>query len=140
MSSRRTRTPFLSLTEGPPRMNGSPTDAQSKALEFISSSNSYLLVATIALLAWVAAGVEFSSEGLRLAATACLTLSVAFGIATLALVPLVQEARRPGQSNFDVEVRFSLLGRRALRLKAVLLPQHLLLLAGVVLYAVGMID
>jgi hypothetical protein len=118
-------------------MNGQTTDAQTKALEFVSNANSYLLLATIALLGWVASGVEFSTDALRLAATACLTVSIVFGVATLALIPLVQEARRPGQSNFDVAVRFSPLGR--LRLKAVLLPQHLLLLAGIVLYAVGTI-
>ena len=43
--------------------------------------------------------VEFSNDGLRVASMACLTLSVIFGVATLALIPLVQEARRPGQSN-----------------------------------------
>lgn len=120
-------------------MNGLPTDAQTKALEFVSSANNFVLLATIALLAWVASGVEFSNEGLRLAAMACLTMSVAFGVATLALVPLVQEARRPGQSNFDVEVRFTLFGPRSSRLKAVLLPQLLLLLAGLILYVLGMI-
>ena len=120
-------------------MNGSGTDAQTKALEFVSGANNYVLLATLALLAWVASGVEFSTEALRLAAMACLSVSAAFGVATLALIPLVQEARRPGQSNFDVEVQFSLFGRRRSRLKAVLLPQHLLLIAGVILYAVGMI-
>ncbi len=121
-------------------MNGPPTDAQTKALEFVSSANSYVLLATIALLAWVASGVEFSTEALRFAAMACLTVSVAFGIATLALIPLVQETRRPGQSNFDVDVSFSLFGRRSCRLKTVLLPQHLLLLAGLIFYVLGMIN
>jgi hypothetical protein len=50
---------------------------------------------------------------------------VVFGVATLALIPLVQEARRPGQSNFEVEARFMLLGRRGARLKSALLPQYL---------------
>lgn len=120
-------------------MNGQGTDPQTKALEFVSSANSYVLLATIALLAWVASGVEFSTDALRLAAMACLTISIVFGVATLALIPLVQEARRPGQSNFDVVVQFSLLGQRRSRLKAVLLPQHLLLLAGIILYALGMV-
>ncbi len=120
-------------------MNGQATDPQTKALEFVSSANSYVLLATIALLAWVASGVEFSTDALRLAAMACLTISIVFGVATLALIPLVQEARRPGQSNFDVVAQFSLLGQRRSRLKAVLLPQHLLLLAGIILYALGMV-
>ena len=121
-------------------MNGLPSDAQAKALEFVNSASSYVLLATIALLAWVASGVEFSNDGLRVASMACLTLSVIFGIATLALIPLVQEARRPGQSNFEAEARYSLFGRRSLRLKSVLLPQYVLLLLGVGFYIAGMID
>jgi len=121
-------------------MNEIPSDGLTKALEFVNSASTYVLLATIALTAWVASGVEFSSEGLRVSAMACLTLSALFGVATLALVPLVQETRRPGQSNFDVEARFLLFGRRSLRLKAVLLPQYLLLLAGLILYVIGMVD
>jgi hypothetical protein len=120
-------------------MNGPSGDAQTRALEFISRANNFILLANIALLAWVSSGVEFSAEWLRLTAMACLTLSVVFGIGTLALIPLVQEARRPGQSNFDVDVHFALFGVRRSRLKAVLLPQYLLLLAGLVLYVVGMV-
>jgi hypothetical protein len=118
-------------------MNGNPSDAQTKALEFVNSASTYVLLATMALLAWVASGVEFSNDVLRLPSVACLTLSVVFGVATLALVPLVQEARRPGQSNFDVEARFSLAGTRSMRLKAMLVPQYLFLLAGLVLYVIG---
>ena len=121
-------------------MNGLPTDAPTKALEFVNNASCYALFATIALLAWVSSGVEFADQALRLAAMACLTLSVVFGVATLALIPLVQEMRRPGQSNFDVEARFSLLGQRSSRLKAVMLPQYLLLLAGLIFYVIGMID
>jgi hypothetical protein len=121
-------------------MNGPPADAPTKALEFVSNANSYTLLAAIALLAWVASGVEFSNDNLRLASMACLTVSVAFGVGTLALIPLVQEARRPGQSNFDVEARFLLFGRRSARLKSVMLPQYVLLLGGLILYVVGMIE
>jgi hypothetical protein len=115
-------------------------DAQTKALEFVSSAASYTLLANIALLAWVASGVEFSNETLRLIAMGCLTLSVVFGVGTLALVPLVQEGRRPGQSNFDVDAQFNLFGRRGMRLKTMLLPQYLLLALGVVAYIAGMVD
>ena len=66
-------------------MNGPPSDAQAKALEFVNSASSYVLLATIALLAWVASGVEFSNDSLRIAAMACLTLSVVFGVVTLSL-------------------------------------------------------
>ena len=71
---------------------------------------------------------------------ACLALSVVFGVATLALIPLVQEGRRPGQSNFEVDARYTLFGRRTLRLKSVLMPQYLLLLLGIGFYIGGMID
>ncbi len=121
-------------------MNGLPPDAQTKALEFVHQTVSYTLLATIALLAWVASGVEFANQGLRLAAMACLTISIVYGVATLSLVPLVQEMRRPGQSNFEVEARYSLFGRRSSRLKAVMLPQYILLLGGIILYVAGMIE
>jgi hypothetical protein len=121
-------------------MNGLPPDAQTKALEFVNQAASLTLLATIALLAWVASGVEFSSQALRLAAMACLLMSIIYGIATLALIPLVQEARRPGQSNFEVEARYALFGRRTSRLKAVMLPQYVLLIAGLILYVAGMVD
>lgn len=121
-------------------MNGLPPDAHTKALEFVHQAASYTLLATIALLAWVASGVEFSNQGLRLAAMACLMMSIIYGVASLALIPLIQEARRPGQSNFEVEARYALFGRRTSRLKAVMLPQSVLLIAGLILYLVGMID
>jgi|GEM_PF-1782241 uncharacterized membrane protein len=121
-------------------MNGVPPDAHTKALEFVNQGCIFALVVTIALLAWVASGVDFSNQMLRLAAMVCLTLSVVYGVAALALIPLIQEARRPGQSNFDVDARYRLFGRRSLRLKSVLMPQYLLLLIGVIVFAAGMAD
>lgn len=117
-----------------------PLDAQTKALEFVHQASLFTLIITIALLAWVASGVEFSSDGLRFGAMGCLTLSVVSGVGTLAVIPLVAEARRPGQSNFDVAPAFQLFGRRTVRLKATMLPQYALLLGGVILYVVGMVD
>lgn len=116
-----------------------PVDPQTKALEFVNQASCLVLIATIALLAWVASGVEFSNDSLRFGAMGCLTLSVVFGVGTLTLVPLVQETRRPGQSNFDVAPSFLLFGRRSARLKTALLPQYALLLAGIILYVIGMI-
>jgi hypothetical protein len=120
-------------------MNG-PLDPQTKALEFVSQANSFTLIANIALLAWVASGVEFSNETLRISSMICLTLAVVFSVCTLSLIPLVQEGRRPGQSNFDVEARFLLFGPRSARLKAAMLPQYGFLLAGLILYIAGMIS
>src|ERR1700732_5078007 len=121
-------------------MNGIPTDAPTKALEFVNGASTYVLLATIALLAWVASGVVFANDGFRVAAMPTLPLAPVFGVATLSLIPLVTEARRPGQSNFDVETNFLLFGRRGARLKTMLLPQYLLLLAGLILYVIGMIS
>jgi len=121
-------------------MNGPPIDPQGKALEFVSQANSFTLIANIALLAWVASIVEPSNETLRIASMVCLTSAVVFGVGTLALIPLVQEARRPGQSNFDVEARFLMFGRRSARLKATMLPQYAFLLAGLILFVAGMIS
>jgi len=120
-------------------MNGTPSDAATRALEFVASASTYLALATLALLAWVASGVEFGNDALRVAAMVCLALSIVCGVGTLALVPIVQEARRPGQSNFAVETPFLLFGRRGARLSTTLIPQYLLLLAGVILYVIGMI-
>jgi len=117
-----------------------PADPQTKALEFVSQASTLTLIATMALLAWVASGVEFANDGLRFGAMGCLTLSIIFGVGTLSLIPLVQEARRPGQSNFDVTPSFALAGRRSARLRTVMLPQYALLLAGLILYVVGMIS
>ncbi|HUC50900.1 MAG TPA: hypothetical protein VMA30_16090 [Xanthobacteraceae bacterium] len=121
-------------------MNGVPSDPQTKALEFVAQGCIFTLVVTIALLAWVASGVDFSNEIPRVGAMLCLTSSVVCGVASLALVPLVQEARKPGQSNFDVDARYRLFGGRSLRLKSVLLPQYVSLLLGIGFYISGMID
>ena len=120
-------------------MNGTGSDAATRALEFVASASTYLLLATLALLAWVASGVEFGNDRLRVASMACLALSIVFGVGTLALIPLVQEARRSGQSNYAVETPFLLFGRRGVRLPTTLIPQYLLLLAGVILYVIGMV-
>jgi 4-hydroxybenzoate polyprenyltransferase len=121
-------------------MNGVLPDPQTKALEFVAQGCIFTLIVTIALLAWVASGVDFSNEIPRVGAMLWLTVSVVYGVASLALIPLVQEARKPGQSNFDVDARYWLFGRRSLRLKSVLMPQYLSLLLGIVFYIAGMID
>lgn len=121
-------------------MNGQAVDAQTKALEFFKDVSLYLLIVTMLLLAWIASGVEFSSDVLRLCSMFSLLLSIVFGVCTLALIPLVQETRRPGQSNFDVWAKFRLFGDNSFSLKATALPQYVLLVAGVVFYTVGMIE
>lgn len=121
-------------------MNGVPPDAHNKALEFVNQACTFTLIATLALLAWVASAVDFAIQDLRVATIACLLISSICGVASLSLVPLIQEARRPGQSNFEAQAHYSLFGRRSLRLKSVLLPQYVLLIAALILFAAGMID
>jgi hypothetical protein len=121
-------------------MNGQPIDGATRALDYVSRASTFVLIATMVLLAWVASGVEFANEGLRYASMACLTMSVVFGIATLSLIPVIQEVRRSGQSNFEVDAPFLLFGQRSARLKSMLLPQYALLLAGLLLYVIGMMD
>lgn len=121
-------------------MNGVPPDVHTKALEFVNQACIVTLIATIALLAWIASGVDFANQGLRVATMACLLISIVYGVASLTLIPLIQEARRPGQSNFEAQGRYSLFGRRTSRLKSVLMPQYVLLIVGLVLYVAGMID
>jgi hypothetical protein len=128
---------YLHHLFGSDAMNGPPSDVQTKALEFVNNASTYLLLATMALLAWVASGVEFSNDALRLPTLVCLALSAVCGVVALSLMPLIQETRRPGQSNFDVEARFLMFGWRGLRLKSMLLPQYMLLLSGLVLYVIG---
>src|ERR1700692_119475 len=121
-------------------MNGLPTGPQSKALEFVNNTSTYALLVTLALLAWVASGVEFANDSFRLVSMLSLALSVVFGIATLALISLVQETSRAGQSNFDVEPQVFFFGRRSLRQKTTLLPQYAFMLLGIILYPGGMVD
>ena len=75
-------------------MNGLPGDAQTKALEFVNSTSTYLLLATLALLAWVASGVEFSNDLLRIPALACLALSA--GLRAFHAVRSCRSSRRRG--------------------------------------------
>jgi hypothetical protein len=116
-------------------MDGS-ADAQTKALEFFKDWSNYLLVTTVAALGWVASGKDFPISGLMAWCIWSLALSAIFGIFTLALIPLVQEQRdEASTSNYQVRASFWWCGR--LRLMYVCFPQHVLFIAGIVLYAAG---
>ena len=77
-------------------MNGPPPDPQTKALEFVSQANSYTLIATIALLAWVASGVEFSNETLRRILDGLRSPCGRVRVCTLSLIPLVAGSAAAG--------------------------------------------
>ena len=114
------------------------SDKLTKALNFFKDWSNYLLVTTVAALGWVGKGAEFSSHSLKLWCIWLFALSVVFGIFTLALIPLVQEQRTTQGSNYDVDAQFRVLfWTRRLRLKRVCLPQHVLFLAGIIVYAWG---
>jgi hypothetical protein len=67
LAPRQCRTDDLLSPREIRRMNGPPTDAQTKALEFVNSASTYLLIATMALLAWQATEVELTTPGFRFA-------------------------------------------------------------------------
>ena len=65
------------------------TDAKTKALEFFKDWSNYLVVATVAAAGWVATGnIDLSSAWVRAVCILAFSLSIAFGILTLALIPL----------------------------------------------------
>lgn len=121
------------------------TDPQTKALEFFKDWSNYLLVTTVAAVGWVAGKdhADFCSPGLQAICIVAFTLSIVFGILTLALVPLVQEQRKGDKSNYEVEVVYEKFWAAdqagACRLKTLCFPQHAFFLLGVVVFAAGTI-
>src|SRR5262249_37403106 len=115
-----------------------------KALEFFKDWTNYLLVTTVAVLSWIASAAHpiFSSSVARAACLVAFALSIVFGIFTLALIPLVQEARQTNTattitSNYSIHGEFWLFGPRRLRLKSVCFPQHVFFLFGIVVFVIG---
>jgi hypothetical protein len=119
------------------------TDPKTKALEFFKDWSNYLLVTTVAAVGWIG-GTDyvFSSAWTRAVCILAFSLSVVFGILTLALIPLVQEQRTlQHASNYDVPARYRDWsgGERVCRLKSLCFPQHLLFLLGILAFALGTI-
>ena len=99
-----------------------------------------MLVTTVAALGWVATkGVVFWSPCIKLICVGSLALSVIFAVFTLALVPLVEEQRRPYESIYLVKAKWSWGPPKGLRLRCVCLPQHIFFIVGVLAYAIGTI-
>jgi hypothetical protein len=58
---------------------------------------------------------------------------------TLALIPIIQEQRRPQQSNYDVEATFDFIVGGKCRLKSVCYPQHIFFICGIIAFTIGTI-
>jgi hypothetical protein len=122
-------------------MNELGADTKTTALAFFKDWSNYLLVTTVAALGWVAsADIAFSSAWVRAVCIFSFALSIAFGILTLAIIPLVEEQRKLGhQSIYDVVVEYQLTRgwHGFCRLKSLCFPQHILFLLGVAAFALG---
>ena len=121
--------------------NMAPKDEVKQRLAALNSFkdwSNYLLVTTVAALGWV---VKYPTEFGRAWIIGFLGSSIVFGIFTLALIPLVAEGVTAGKSFYDVKGKFKLLflwgPERTVRLKAVCWPQHVLFLAGIIMYTIA---
>jgi hypothetical protein len=137
-------------------------DQQLKAIELFQDWSNVLLATTTIALGWVAGEASFRNRVLRAACVALLTLSICFGVVTLALLPIIAGQLRFGgvrtvteldakkrQSDpaaapwsfYDQQAGFRVLGEstatRWLRVKHVCWFQHAFFLAGIVVYAIG---
>lgn len=112
------------------------TERHTKALEFFKDWSNALLVTTVAATGWVVQYGGGLTHWMKAASIGSLALAVMFGIFTLALIPLVQEQRKPDQSIYDVQAKFRGWPYRC-KLKQVCFWQHILFLAGIGLYAAG---
>jgi hypothetical protein len=128
-----------------PRDNGDAmddTEQALKALEFFKDWSNYLLVTTVAALGW--ASTEKASLTSARAKQLCIWLfvfSIACGIFTLAMIPLVAQQTDGMRSIFSEGVTFNLLWLwfevGPITLKWVCWPQHLFFMFGVIVYAWG---
>jgi hypothetical protein len=109
-----------------------------KPLEFFKDWSNYLLVTTVAALGWITTdNVEFWSPTVKLLCIWCFALSIVFAMLTLALIPLIEEQRLADQSIYGVRAKCWVCGSNGRTLRSMCLPQHILFIFGVLLYAVG---
>lgn len=109
------------------------------ALGFFKDWSNFMLVTSSAALGWVAkTGTQLPTKELIVI---CLGLSVMFAVFTLGLIPLVAEKIGPDtKSIYDIKAEFKVLWlwsgfKLSLPLKAVCWPQHVLFIAGILIYA-----
>ncbi len=110
-----------------------------QALGFFKDWSNFMLVTSSAALGWVAkTGTGLVAKD---AIVICLGLSVMFAVFTLGLIPLVAEKIEPKTNSiYEVKAEFRLLWlwsgiKVSLPLKAVCWPQHVLFIAGILIYA-----
>lgn len=116
-------------------------DVRLVALGFFKDWSNYLLVTSVAALGWVSTKPLGITNWVHTASVVCLAVAIAFGIFTLAMIPLVAQQMKYEAAFYDVRVRTSplLVGELRFRIKAVCWPQHVAFIAGIVLYAYGVV-
>jgi hypothetical protein len=115
-----------------------------KALEYFKDWSNYLLVTTVAALGWVASKDSGLHDWAKPWCVGAFGLSALFAILTLAVIPRVGEQLTDKTASiYDVEPSFKPLwfewSEISVKLKCVCWPQHVLFMAGVVLFALGCI-
>jgi hypothetical protein len=114
-------------------------------LDFFKDWSNFLLVTTVAALGWVATKDRPHISATALRWTIFLfSASVVFAIFTLALIPIVAEGvDKTTKSFYDVPACFTLLWlwgpMLAFKLKYVCWPQHVLFLAGIIVFSAATI-
>jgi hypothetical protein len=132
------------------------TDLDAKATEALKHFkdwSNYLLITAVAALGWAAstehtyiiingtASTEheniISNDTLRGLCISSLGISIVFGILTLALIPMVQEQGKAGQSIYEVRPNFWFFKKGGPPLMAVCFPQHVSFIYGVFAFILG---
>ena len=114
------------------------------ALGYFKDWSNYLLVATVAALGWVATKPMLLAPTPLKWTIGCFCASIIFAIFTLALIPIVGEGVTAAtKSVYDVPAKFDLFWlwppAFEFKLKWVCWPQHVLFLAGIIIFSKGSI-
>ncbi|HVI10663.1 MAG TPA: hypothetical protein VND65_20405 [Candidatus Binatia bacterium] len=125
-------------------MTNDALEQRLKALDSFKDWSNYLLITTVAALGWTTGkdAAAFCTPCMKTLAILTFALSIVFAILVLALIPHVAEGLRaqtaphepPLPSIYEVRWKHWLVNAR---LTSFCLPQHVLFLVGIVLYAVG---
>jgi uncharacterized membrane protein len=115
------------------------------ALGFFKDWSNYLLVTTVAALGWVATKPILLGSTPLVLTIGCFCASIIFAIFTLALIPIVGEGvTAKTESFYEVSAKVKVIWLRdselAFKLKWFCLPQHVLFLAGIIIFSIGTIS
>jgi len=111
-----------------------------KALDGFKDWSNYLLVTTVAAMGWTATQeCNFRVSWMRSRAILSFAASIVFAILTLALIPHVAEDIKETTEGVAPSIYYVYWRDRGFhwRLTYLCLPQHLLFLLGILLYAAG---